>query len=156
MVGCVSTEPKITHKGYAVDKDGQSYYGKVFPYTYEEVWRAAQLSVKYPIAVNNMDNGVLETDWVKAIDGFSSPIATKAPTAGNRYKIILNMVKGKMDSRAGVRVTIRKKIEKQSDFFSDVESLNSDGLEEEIILYRIEREIVIDDAIRKAAKAANN
>jgi hypothetical protein len=32
--------------------------------------------------------------------------------------------------------------------------LNSDGLEEEVILYRIEREIIIDDAIRKAAKNA--
>jgi hypothetical protein len=142
------------HKGYAVDKDGQSYYGKVFPFSYEDVWRAAQLSVKYPIAVNNMDNGVLETDWVKAIDGYSSPVSTKSPTGGNRYKIILNMVKGKTDGHMSVRVTVRKRIEKQNDFFSDVESLNSDGLEEEVILYRIEREIIIDDAIRKAAKNA--
>jgi len=124
---------------------------KVLPYSYESVWRAAQLTLKYPIAVNNMENGILETEWIRGVDGFLPPKATIEPSAGMKYKITLNMVKGKLDGRNSVRVTITKKIERQKDFFSDVETLTSDGYEEKVIAYRIEREILIEEALKKAA-----
>jgi len=152
-VGCSSPPVKPPSLEQGIDKDGQSYYTRVIYYPFELVWRAAQLSVKYPISVNNMDNGLLETEWIKSLDGFSSPLETTRPTAGYRYKLAVNMVKGKVDSRPSVRVTIRKKIERQKDFFSDTENINSDGLEEKVILYRIEREIIIDEAIKKSTKA---
>ncbi len=154
-VGCSTPQQKLVRSEQGFDKDGQSYYTKVLYSPFELVWRAAQLSVKYPIAVNNMDNGILETEWIKGIDGFVSPLNPGSPAAGYRYKLAVNMVKGRVDSKPSVRVTIRKKIEKQKDFFSDVETLSSDGLEEKIMLYRIEREIVIDEAIKKFAKTTN-
>ena len=123
---------------------------KVFLYPYESVWRAAQLSVKYPIAVNNMDSGQLETDWISAGDGFANPDQKTEPSAGVRYKLILSMAKGKTKNRDSVRVNLQKKLEKKRDFFSDSESMESDGLEEKVIFYRIERELVIEDAIKKA------
>lgn len=126
-------------------------YHKVFNYSYEAVWRAAQLTLKYPIAVNNIDNGVLETEWIRSSDGFIAPGATKEPSAGSKYKITLNMVKGKLENKPSVRVTITKKIESQKDFFSDVEQKGSDGLEEKVIFYRIEREILIDEGLKKAS-----
>ncbi len=125
---------------------------KVFSYPFESVWRAAQLALKYPIAINNMDNGTLETDWIKATDGFQNPEAEKEPSAGIKYKISMILVKGKIDGKESVRVTMTKKIERQRDFFSDPESLESDGLEEKIIFYRIEREIIVDEGLKKAAK----
>jgi hypothetical protein len=163
-VSCTSPDPRPTRfELNGVDKDGQSYYVKVFYYPYESVWRAAQLSLKYPIAINNMDNGVLETEWIKALDGYTSPLGDfggdlggKPLTEGYRYKLSLTMVKGRVDNRPSVRVTIRKKIEKLKDFFSDVENVASDSLEEKVVLYRIEREIIIDEAIKRAAKAANS
>ena len=65
----------------------KSSYHKVFNYSYEAVWRAAQLTLKYPIAVNNIDNGVLETEWIRSSDGFIAPGAIKEPSAGSKYKI---------------------------------------------------------------------
>jgi hypothetical protein len=129
---------------------------KVFQYSYDSVWRAAQLSLKYPISLNNMDNGVIETEWIKAIDGFLSPISTQDPSSGVRYKITMNLVKGKLDGNESVRVTIYKKIEKQRDFFSEPETLPSDGLEEMTLFYRMEREVLVDEGIKKAAAGSNN
>lgn len=124
---------------------------KVFPYPYEAVWRAAQISLKYPISVNNMDIGLLETEWIRGVDGFTPPVLLKETSSGIRYKIIVNIVKGKVSGQNSVRVSVFKKIERQRDFFSDEESLESDGLEEKVLLYRMEREIIIDEAIKKAA-----
>ncbi len=128
-------------------------YQKVFYFPYDNVWRAAQLALKYPIAVNNMDHGVLETDYIKADDGFKAPSDEKIPSSGIRYKISLVLVKGKAEGRESVRVTINKTIEKKRDFFAEVESLPTDGLEEKVIFYRMERELVIDEGLKKAAKA---
>lgn len=152
-VGCASldspTNPTSSKQIVAVSK--------LFPYSYESVWRAAQLSVKYPIAVNSIDTGVLETDWIKAVDGFENPAASKdMKSFGFKYKIILNISKGKNESRPIVRASVTKKIELQRDFFSETEAFNSDGLEEKAILYRIERELVIEDAIKKAAAATSH
>lgn len=123
---------------------------KVFLYPYESVWRAAQLSVKYPIAVNNMDSGQLETDWISATDGFASPTQKEDPSSGIRYKIILSMAKGKTKNKDSVRVNLQKKLERKRDFFSDSEAMESDGLEEKVIFYRIERELLIEDALKRA------
>ena len=127
-------------------------YQKIYFSSYDSVWRAAQLALHYPIAINNMDNGVLETDWIRAVDGFTPPTAAKPPSQGVRYKIQLNLVKGRIDHRESVRVTIVKKIEKQRDFFSDPENQETDGLEEKVLFYRIERELIIEDALKKASK----
>jgi hypothetical protein len=129
-------------------------YQKVFFSTYDSVWRAAQLSLRYPIASNNMDHGILETDYIKADDGFISPTVDDVPSSGIRYKITLTLAKGKVEGKESVRVTITKNLERRRDFFSDPEPLVSDGLEEKIIFYRMERELLIDEALRKAAKAS--
>lgn len=135
------------------DKVVQKYsFQKIFFYSYDSVWRAAQLALKYPISVNNMDNGILETDWVRGIDGFVPPHLGKDPSPGVRYKIQLSLVKGKVDRRESVRVTIIKKIEKQRDFFSEPEPLETDGLEEKVLFYRMERELVIEEALKKGVK----
>ncbi len=129
---------------------------KVFYASYDNVWRAAQLALKYPVSVNNMDNGILETDFIKADDGFVSPEEIKVLSSGIRYKITMILARGKVDARDSVRVTINKVIEKKRDFFADPEILSSDGLEEKVLFYRMERELTIDEALKRAAKTPNN
>jgi|SRR6185312_8971083 len=143
-------KPIIPRKSAIAEASQQRIY--YFPY--DSVWRATQLALKYPIAVNNMDNGIIETDTIHAIDGFQSPTAEKDPSSGIVYKITLTLSKGRFDGREAVRVNIRKKIERHRDFFSAAEDLESDGLEEQVIFYRIERELVIEDALKKAAEKA--
>jgi hypothetical protein len=124
---------------------------KVFLAPYDEVWRAAHTVLKYPIINENQDTGIIETDYIKAQDGFSAP-EQSAPSSGLRYKIVMIFAKGKSQGLESVRVTIDKNLEKLRDFFSDAEVIPSDGLEEKVLFYRIERELLISKGLRKAAE----
>ncbi|MBC7370005.1 MAG: hypothetical protein H7326_00465, partial [Bdellovibrionaceae bacterium] len=100
--------------------------------------------------VENQDTGFLETEYIKGVDGFLAPEVAKTPSAGIRYKLVFNFAKGRTEGRESTRVTVEKKIERLRDFFSEPDLIPSDGLEEKVIFYRIEREIVIADALKKA------
>ncbi|MFN7727671.1 MAG: hypothetical protein ACK5P7_00795 [Bdellovibrio sp.] len=152
LLGCAS-EPIASRSDKLVQKFS---FQKIFFYSYDSVWRAAQLALKYPIAVNNMDNGILETDWVRGVDGFRPAHLSREASPGVRYKVQLSLVKGKAERRESVRVTIVKKIEKQRDFFSEPEPLETDGLEEKVLFYRMERELVIEEALKRAMKQTAN
>lgn len=124
---------------------------KIFYANYDLVWKAALTVLKYSITDQNQETGHIETDFVKASDGgWLRPDAVKMPSSGVRYKILMSFVRVKTESgKYGVKVTIDKRIEKAKDFFSDPESLDSDGLEEKTIFYRMERELLIEEAIKK-------
>jgi hypothetical protein len=49
-----------------------------------------------------------------------------------------------------------KQIRTQKSFFNDSREFESDGIEEAVIFYRIEREIMIEDAIKREAKRARS
>lgn len=146
IVSCTTTP--VTKNSDRVLRENTNQ--RVFYFPYDSVWRAAQLALKYPIAVNNMDNGILETDFIKALDGFTAPHETKRPSDGIRYKITLSLARGRVEGKDSVRVNIIKTLEKKRDFFSEPESLESDGLEEKTIFYRIERELIVEEALKKA------
>jgi hypothetical protein len=87
---------------------------------------------------------------IKSLDGWLPPGEERSPSSGIRYKLTLTFAKGQTNGRESTRVTIDKKMEILRDFFSEPESLESDGLEEKIIFYRIERELIISDALKRA------
>lgn len=122
---------------------------KVYFANYDHVWRAAHAVIKFPISQENQDSGFIETEYIKGVDGWVPPGKTKSPSAGIRYKLIFNFAKGTTDGRDSTRVTVEKKIEILRNFFSTPESLESDGLEEKILFYRIERELIIAEALKK-------
>lgn len=124
----------------------------MFFQSYDAVWRAAQIALRYPISINVMETGQLETDWVRMSDGFQAPGSDARPSAGTRFRIVALLVKGMVNDRPSVRVTLTKVVERQKDFFSEPERIESDGLEERLLMYRIQRELVIEEAIRRAAR----
>ena len=123
-------------------------YQRVFYANYDAVWRAAHAALKYTIAAENQDTGMIETEYIRGIDGWIPPEGEK-PSSGLRYKLVMSFAKGQTNGRESVRVTIEKKIEVLRDFFSDPERLMSDGMEEKLLFYRIERELIISDALKK-------
>ncbi len=123
---------------------------KVYISDYDSVWRAAHTVLKYTIAFENQETGRLETEYIRAIDGFVPPENQSAPGFGQKYKIIMQFTKGKVNNKDSVRVTIEKQIENQRDFFSEADSVSSSGLEENVMFYRIARELSIFRALKKA------
>jgi len=124
---------------------------KIFFASYDLVWRAAHSAIKYTIANENQDYGVIETDFIKTVDGWLPPDQTTPQYKSGRYKLVLNFAKGAAGGKESTRVTIEKKIEVFKDFISDTKQVSSDGLEEQSIFYRIERELIISKALKKAA-----
>jgi hypothetical protein len=125
---------------------------KVFFVKYETLWRAVHQVLKYPIAAENQDTGLIETEYVKMADGFIHPVTGKPPTRGTRYRFVFKLIKGKVSGRASVRVVIDKQIELLKNFFSDPERIPSDELEELSLIYRIERELMLTETLEKANK----
>lgn len=150
---CSLFEKKIESPDQILDRVSHQ---KIFYAPYDDVWKAAHASVKYTIASENQDFGVIETDFVKAIDGWLPPFLAKPENPGSRYKLVLNFARGNTNGKQSVRVNIDKKIEVFRSVISDVDTISSDGLEEKMLFYRMEREIVIGQALRKAATANAN
>ena len=137
-------------KPSAHQRMGQINKQKVFFASYDNVWRAAHAVLKYPIAQENQDTGVIETEYIKGVDGWIPPNEQRPPSSGIRYKLTLIFAKGKTEARESTRVTIEKCLEILCDFFSEPETMETDGLEEKIIFYRIERELIVNEALKKA------
>ncbi|MBX2987238.1 MAG: hypothetical protein KF802_05010 [Bdellovibrionaceae bacterium] len=123
---------------------------RIFFAPMDQVWRAAHTVLKYTIATENPDTGVIETEYIKGVDGWLAPDQKRPPSAGLRYKLVFIMAKGKTDGRESTRLTIDKRIEVLRDFFSEPDAIESDGLEESVLFYRIERELVINEALKRA------
>lgn len=146
--GCNLVQPRQESAEKIIERASKQ---KIFFASYDLIWRAAHSAIKYTIANENQDFGIIETDYIKSVDGWLPPDQTKPLNKSARYKLVLNFAKGNTGGRESTRITIEKKIEVFRDFISETQLVSSDGLEEQSIFYRIEREILIDRALKKAA-----
>lgn len=149
--GCALFAPRQDGADKIIEKASQQ---KIYFANYDLVWRAAHAALRYTIANENQDYGVIETDFIKSVDGWLPPHLTKPQYKSARYKLILTFAKGETNGRESTRVTIEKRIELFKDFISETQTAPSDGLEEQSIFYRIERELLIAAALKRAASAS--
>lgn len=130
-------------------------YSRVFYAAYEDVEIALkQTMIRYPQKIDNTDAGIFETDYIKGTQRFESPLEPEQ-SPGYRYRILVRLVRGRQETRPAIKVQITKKAEILKDFFSDPEPAFSDGLEEQVILYRIGRELQLARALKKADQKAS-
>ncbi len=141
---------------YEIDADAVENEERVLNDNFLKVWRAAQLAMaEYPIRVNSQDSGTLETEFIKSDQGFRVPGREKrGGPMGRKYRILVKVFPG--DRANKTRIVIRKIVELQKDFFSGVEKTPSDGLEELAIMYRVERELLIEQAAEKRVNGGKN
>ncbi len=97
----------------------------------------------------------METEVLKGSQAWSPPQATEPPTGGFSYRLLIRVIKGNLSGKLAHKVAVAKSAQIQRDFFSEPESMGSDGLEEKVILYRIDRELQIDRALKRANKRQN-
>lgn len=143
LVGCSSIDKKP-------DQLPTPPFERVYNFNYNNVWRAAQLALgDYPLRLNDQDLGILETETVRSYEGFKPPHTRTKYSPGTMYRINIKVIKGVKAGEPAVKVIVYKNLKRYRDFFSAAESLKSDGLEEAKILYRIERELVIERAINR-------
>lgn len=149
--GCATASDKLEKKLKVGEPVARVYYAK-----YEEVEAAIkQAMIRYPQRVDNTEAGIFETDFVKGEARFRSPISTTDYSPGYRYRLLIRLVRGKNEERSAVKVLVTKAPEIARDFFATPESLASDGLEENVVLYRIGREIALAKAMVRATEKDN-
>ena len=121
---------------------------QIFAASYDDTWRAVQISLQtYPIRINNYETGVIETEVIGSMKGWTPP-HKKSQGIGRSSRLKVKVLKGKVKGREATRVTVFKEVRKQANFFSDPTPLPSDSLEEKILLYRIGREIKIERRLK--------
>lgn len=120
---------------------------------YDKVWRAAQLALsKYPLSVSNMDAGKIITGPIEGPLIWQPVHQEPIDTQGLEAKIQLQLTQGKINDKEAIKIVINKKLFRKVDFFSEKKELKSLGYEEESLLYRIKRELIIESVIDKLAE----
>ena len=139
-------------KGPPMEPPTQAFSAK-----YDEVWRAAHLAmIKYKLRIDNSETGILETEQIKEDEVYNPPFPTVSKRPGFRYKIQLKMLKGTIEGKRSTKVTIVKTLENVKNFVDEAEAVISDGLEEQAILYRIERELIIEQGLQRSQKKSKS
>lgn len=140
LIGCASSDE---YK----DPKGNLDYRRTFNVPYDMVWRATQQAMlNYPMNVNNMDTGQLQTLYITGKHRYKPPHKAKRTLpSGYQYRLNVNIVKGIKRTR----VVISKEARLQKDFFSEPKELETDGFEEKALLYRIKREIIVEKILKK-------
>lgn len=117
----------------------------------EKVMAAAEKAIgRYPVSESNPEVGILKSDYLKGDDCFKSPNSEEFYSAGVRCQLTLYFSK---ISKSKTKVQIRKNLEIIRDFISEPESLPDNGLEELTILYRIERELNLNEAYGQSSES---
>ena len=140
LIGCASVPKKPTFKTPAV---------KVFQSDYSSVFAAAKKALSaYNFNIVSFANKVLETD-VYEIHEKWQPQHRKATGKEKNGYYLINVKFLELEEKTAVKVT--KKQRKQWNFASS-KDIPSDGLEENMILYRIKRELFLDKILQRLTK----
>ena len=124
----------------------------IFRGSLQQIWLATEKALtNYPIAESNIDAGILKTDFLRGLNCWKAPYVQENYSSGVRCNLLLQFVK--MPGN-GIRVRITKTLEMIRDFVSETEKLQSDGLEELTVLYRIDRELTIGKELKKQSETS--
>jgi hypothetical protein len=125
---------------------------KVFRADYTQTWQAVLAVMKtYPLEIKNQESGVIKTRWIdntlelNFADSFGSSDSVKSA----RFKLIINVVKGFRANKEVAKVTVFKRQLVEHDFLQGAKVVYTDGIMEKSVLYRIERELAIDNKLKE-------
>ena len=139
LLGCATTYPK---------QNINEPISKIFYNDYEKVWRAVMLTIEnYPIESEDHETGIIKTGFIRGDKIWNLPFSTSISNKDLLYTIQIHLLRGKAKKEHAVQVQVSKKNFIQKGFIEDPVGIPSNGLQEKNILYRILREIQIDQNI---------
>lgn len=143
----------MTEEPERIDIKNPGPKSQTYKSTFPNTWKACLMVLgKYPLKSYDEESGIIETDFIRGEDVWVAPHRKNYVVGGFRYKLNLRVIRGRSGSKNVTKVIITKMPEMQKDFFADAEKIQSDGLEEMSILYRVERELALDHALQKVQR----
>ncbi len=142
LSACASREPRP-----------EPYYTRLYNGNFDEVWTASLKALNdYPLKLSNKDSGKIQSEIVNGPYNdlvFTHPESLELPERF-RYSIRLNFAKLTANERQPLtRVRVIKELEKFNDFYTGWTGLPSDGIEERVLLYRIEHILQMEKILAK-------
>lgn len=112
----------------------------VFNASFSIVWQSALLALeKYPLKNLDRESGEMETEIIRGYQVWQPPPGSIPTTRNRHYVIKLLFIKGSFKEKTATKVQILKEEFINKDFIQESVPIQSNGIEEEIILYRINR-----------------
>ena len=134
-------------------------YARVYAGTFDAVWNAAiQVLDLYSITKADRESGSIETDFLLFrynTELFENPDREEFLDQ-IRYKVKVKLSKG-MVSQTGepaVRLQVLKELSSYGNIITDWRRVATDGLEEEVLLYRIGQRLRIQDTLKRKTVGA--
>lgn len=139
--------------GCASPRPAEPFQTKLFVGTYDEVWLATLKALNdYPLKMSNKDSGKIQTEVVNGPYNelvFSYPDPIELPERF-RYSLTFKFAKLIDEGRKPmVRVRVTKDLEQYQDFYTGWTAYSADGLEERIVLYRIQHILGMEQTLAK-------
>jgi len=129
---------------------------KIYKGDYNQTWQSViQVMKRYDIAQQNQEAGYIKTRWMdNTLEvNFSDSFGTSDKVKAAKFKLVVNVTKGYRLAREVTKVTIYKRQLVEQDFLQGWKDIPSDGIKEQVLLYRIERLIWIDNQLRAIDRA---
>jgi hypothetical protein len=133
----------------SVGGDADRIYTKVFISEYPVAWESAVDSLKAsPMDIVNRENGTLQTKWIDNTSerNLIDAAGSVSPYTKAQYRFRATLAKGFYEGKTSVRVSVQKEQQIQRDVLEGWINQESDGLQENSLLYRIGK--VIDSKLR--------
>jgi hypothetical protein len=124
----------------SVGGDQDQTFSKIFISEYELAWQSAVEALKAsPMEVVNRENGSLQTKWIDntAERNLIDSAGTVSPYIKAQYRFRVSLAKGFYDGSPSVRITIQKEQQFQRDVLDGWRNQETDGIQENSLLYRI-------------------
>ena len=133
------------------------YQTRLYEGSYDEVWLAALRALAdYPLKISNKDSGKIFTEVINGPYNdlmFAYPDQIDLPER-YRFSIKLNFARLVSEENKPVtRIRIIKDLEKYRDFYAGWLDYQTDGIEEKIILYRVEHLLQMEKTMSKASES---
>lgn len=123
-------------------------YTRAFAAKRETVWKGILIALsKYPLDKNSQESGEITTSKIPDGEIFK-PHNYKA-NLNLEYQLFINLEKRRYKGKKIIFVRIEKKSVEKGDFIKQAQEIKSDGIEEQVILYRVAREVKIDRHVEK-------
>lgn len=118
---------------------------------YPAVWQATIKVLTFPLLIKDEDTGIIKTDWVDNTReiNFSDSFGSSDAIKGARFKLIVNLVAGNMGKTPFTKIRMLRRQFVEHDFLQGWKEIPTDGILEKTLLYRIQRLVQIDSALKE-------
>lgn len=134
VTGCMTAYKK------SVGGDSEQVFSKIFLADYSFAWEAAVEALKAsPMDVVNRENGTLQTKWIDntAERNLIDSAGSVSPYVKAQYRVRVTLAKGYYEGQPSVRVSVQKEQQFQRDVLEGWKNQETDGIQENSLLYRI-------------------